>query len=109
MKYDFEELKEILLSGGVIVVPTETVYGFAVNSLNEDAVKKVYELKGRNFNNPMNVLVSNIDMIRNITSGLSAVEEKIIKCFMPGPLTIILKKNEVIPGIVTSGRDTLRS
>lgn len=111
MKYtknEMEKIKELIKSGGVIVIPTDTVYGMACDALNEKAVRRIYDLKKRDLGKPMNILVSNIDMIKKITFPLSNIETQIINNFMPGALTIILKKNDVIPDVVTSGLDTIR-
>ena len=69
--------------GRVVIIPTDTVYGIAVDALNEKAVKKIYELKKRKLSNPCNILVSNIEMIANVTKGISKKEEEIVKEFMP--------------------------
>lgn len=104
-----DKLKKVIKSGGVVIIPTDTVYGLAADSLNPDAIKRIYEIKKRDFSNPMNILVSNIDMIKKVTNKLSQEEENIIENFFPGALTIILEKNDSIPNIVTSNLSTVRS
>ncbi len=74
---------EVIKSGGVIIIPTDTVYGIAADAQNEKAVRKIYELKNREFSNPCNILVSNIDMIRNVTSQISKKEEEIVSKHFP--------------------------
>lgn len=106
-KNEIEKVVEILDKGGVSIIPTDTVYGIAVDSLNEEAVKKIYELKNRDFSKPCCILVSNIEMIRKVTKGISPEEEKIVKAFFPGALTIIFEKNKEIPDIVTANLDTI--
>ena len=76
---DYLELKEaanVIKSGGLVLFPTETVYGLGANGLDENAVRKIYIAKGRNFNNPINLLVSNMEMIENVTKDISPLEYK---------------------------------
>ena len=102
-----ERAKEILENGGIVILPTDTVYGLSADCLNEEAIRKIYKLKHRNYSKACCVLVSNIKMIEEITEGISKKEENIINRFFPGALTIILEKNEKIPQIVTAGLDTI--
>ena len=107
---DINKLKEaaqIMKSGGIVIFPTETVYGIGTNGLNEQAIKKLYDIKGRNINNPLNLLISSIEMAESITQDISPLEYKLMKNFFPGPLTIILKRKSIVPDIVTSGLDTV--
>lgn len=107
---DYIKLKEpaeIIKNGGIVVFPTETVYGIGVNSLDEKAIEKLYKVKKRPLNKPISILVENIEMIRKVTNNITKEEEALIKEFMPGPLTIILEKNDVIPDILTSGTSTI--
>lgn len=104
---ELEKVKQILENGGVCILPTDTVYGIVCDSQNEESVKKIYNLKRREISNPMSIVASNINMIKDVSKKISKVEQKIIKKFLPGALTIILKKNERIPKIVTSGLDTM--
>ena len=104
-----DKLKDIICEGGVIITPTDTVYGLIADSLNEKAIKKVYSLKKREFSNPMCIIVSNIDMIKKVTKSVSLTEEKVINKFFPGPLTIIFEKNNMISQIATAGLDTIRN
>ncbi len=101
------KIKKIIKDGGIIAIPTDTVYGLAADALNKKSIAKIYELKRREFTNPMNVLVSNMEMVKSIAKDISKVEEKIMQSFFPGALTIILKKNKMIPKIVTSNLDTI--
>jgi L-threonylcarbamoyladenylate synthase len=94
-------------NGGLVVFPTETVYGIGANALNENAVKLLYEVKQRPLNKPISLLVNNVDMIKNVAKNISDLEYALIKAFMPGPLTIILKKKDIIPNIVTSNLDSV--
>ncbi len=107
---DFTKLEEpaqIIKNGGIVVFPTETVYGIGANALNAEAVKKIYEIKKRPLSKPITLLVNSIDMIERVAKDITPFEYAIIKKFFPGPLTIILQKKDVIPDIVTSGGRTV--
>jgi len=107
---DYDKLKvpaEILKQGGVVIFPTETVYGIGANALNEDAVKKIYKAKKRPIDKPISLLVSNMDMVQMVAKDITALEYKLMKAFFPGPFTIILKKKDVVPDIVTCSEDTV--
>lgn len=106
--YDkLKEPAEIIKNGGIVIFPTETVYGIGANGLNEEAIKKLYQVKQRPLNNPISLLVNSIEMIEKITQNISEKEYKLIKEFMPGPLTIILKKKDIIPDVLTANGDTV--
>ena len=107
---DYSKLKEpaqIIRNGGIVVFPTETVYGIGTNGLNENSIKRLYEVKQRPLNKPISLLVNSIEMIEQITQNISELEYKLIKKFMPGPLTIILKKKDIIPNMLTANGDTV--
>ena len=106
-KEDVEKVSDAIKNGKCVIVPTDTVYGIATSALDEDAVKKIYNLKQRKFTKPINILVSNFEMIKNSVKNISLEEEKIIKKFFPGALTIVFEKSEKIPGIVTAGLSTV--
>lgn len=101
------EPAKIIKNGGLVIFPTETVYGVGANGLNKNAIKKIYEAKQRPLNKLISLLVSNIDMIENVAKDITNIEYSIIEKFFPGPLTIILKKKETIPDILTAGSDTI--
>lgn len=96
---------QIIKNGGVVVFPTDTVYGIGANALNEDAIKKLYKAKGRPLNKKTCVLVSSIDMLKQVTRNISDVEYKLINEFLPGPLTITLNVKNIIPKILTNYED----
>lgn len=107
-KIDENKLKEFakgIKNGKLCLFPTETVYGIGSNGLDAKAVEKIYEAKKRDRRNPINLLVSDLSMIEEITQDISPLEYQLIDTFFPGPFTIILKKNEKIPNIVTAGSD----
>lgn len=101
------EASEIIKNGGVVVFPTETVYGLGANAFNEKAVKKIFVAKGRPQDNPLIVHISSLDDVSKIAESVPELFYRLAKEFMPGPITIILKKSRSIPDIVTAGGDTV--
>ncbi|MBQ2938004.1 MAG: threonylcarbamoyl-AMP synthase [Clostridia bacterium] len=107
---DYTKLKEtaeIIKNHGIVVFPTETVYGIGVNALNENAIKKLYEVKERPLDKPISLLVNSIEMINQVAKDITKLEYALIEEFFPGPLTIILKKKDSVPNIVTANSDTV--
>ena len=107
---EYTKLKEVataIKNGKVVVFPTETVYGIGTNGLDEKAIEKLYKLKKRPKNKPISLLVNNMDMINDIAEDITELEYKLINKFMPGPLTIILKKKNKIPDILTANSSTV--
>ena len=102
-----EEAAEIIKNGGTVVFPTETVYGIGVNALNENAVKRLYQVKERPIDKPISLLISNIEMIEQVAKDITDMEYGLIKEFFPGPLTIILNKKDIVPDMVTAGGSTV--
>lgn len=98
---------DILKAGGLVAFPTETVYGLGANALSPDAVRKIYQAKGRPSDNPMIVHVSTIDEIKSLVAGWSELADLIARRFMPGPLTLVLKKTDRISDVVSGGLDTI--
>ena len=101
------EPAQIIKNGGLVIFPTETVYGIGANGLDKNAIKKIYEAKQRPLNKPISLLVSNIGMIESVAKDITDIEYAIIKKFFPGPLTIILKKKKIVPDVLTAGSDTI--
>lgn len=104
---NLKEPAQIIQEGGIVIFPTETVYGIGVNGLNETAIKKLYEVKQRPINKPISLLVNSIEMIEKVAKDITEIEYDLIKRFLPGPLTIVLKKKDIVPDIVTAGFDTI--
>ncbi len=93
--------------GDIAAFPTETVYGLGANAYDDKAVKKIYKAKGRPADNPLIVHVASKKDISVLASEIPETAKKIIKAFFPGPITVILKKNEIISDLVTAGLDTI--
>lgn len=104
---ELEQCADIIKNDGIIVFPTETVYGIAANALHENAVKKIYTAKGRPQDNPLIVHIADKSQINDICIVENEIQQKLIDAFMPGPFTLILRKKEVIPNIVSAGLDTI--
>ena len=107
---NYNELKNIaneIKNNKVVIFPTETVYGIGANGLDAEAIKKLFIAKKRPENKPINLLISNIDMIENVAKDLTPLDYALIKEFFPGPLTLILKKKDNVPNILTANGDTV--
>lgn len=97
----------LVQAGQVVAFPTETVYGLGANALNPQAVAKIFAAKGRPQDNPLIVHIARKEDIDSLTTGLNANARKIMEHFMPGPLTIIVPKAEIIPDVTSAGLDTV--
>ena len=91
----------------MVALPTETVYGLAANALDEKAVAKIFQVKGRPAHNPIIVHVASNEMAARCVQNWPATAEKLSRAFWPGPLTRVLPRAEIIPGIVTAGGATV--
>jgi len=98
---------ELLCCGEVVALPTETVYGLAANALDEKAVAKTFQIKGRPANNPIIVHVASIEMAKRCVSDWPMSADKLAKAFWPGPLTLVLPHAKEIPDNVTAGGVTV--
>lgn len=94
-------------AGEIAAFPTETVYGLGADAYNEKAVKKIFKAKGRPVDNPLIVHIANKKDINVLAHEITPSAKKIISKFFPGPVTVILKKNEIIPPATTAGLDTI--
>lgn len=104
---DLNEAAKIIKSGGLVAVPTETVYGLAADALNESAIKKIFKVKGRPSDNPLIVHISHIDELSTLVNKIPSKAKILADKFWPGPLTMILMKSEKIPYETTAGLDTI--
>ncbi|SFC33233.1 L-threonylcarbamoyladenylate synthase [Clostridium uliginosum] len=100
------EAAEIIKKGGVVAFPTETVYGLGADALNEDGVKKIFIAKGRPQDNPLIVHVASKE-IDLLVEEIPEVAHKLIDKFWPGPLTVILKKKNIIPNVTSANLDSI--
>ena len=104
-KMDSDKIIELLNRGGLLAMPTDTVFGLAC-MMDEKAIARVYEAKGRSFDKPLPMMCSSKKMISEVAK-ISEEAEKIIDRFMPGALTIVFAKKETVADYITSGRKTI--
>jgi L-threonylcarbamoyladenylate synthase len=95
---------EILRSGGLVALPTETVYGLGANALDPDAVARIFAAKGRPTWDPIIVHIADESMLRDLTTEVPEAARKLIAAFWPGPLTLLLPRSARVPDAVTAGR-----
>ena len=108
-KINEQKLKEIgeeIRKGKIAIFPTETVYGIGTNGLNEEGIKKLFDIKKRPKEKPISLLVNSIEMIEKVAK-ITKEEKMIIEKFFPGPLTLIVEKKEIVPDILTSDKKTV--
>lgn len=101
------EAAELLRSGRLVAFPTETVYGLGAHALDERAVRRIYEAKGRPRLNPLIVHVPDTRHARELASEWTSIADALAEAFWPGPLTLVVRKRERVPDIVSAGRDTV--
>ena len=104
---DLSYAVEVIKSGGLVGVPTETVYGLAGNGLDTAAVERIYEVKGRPSVKPLSLLVPGLDVAATVCAEIPESARLLAEAFWPGPLTIVLPKSDTVPSIVTAGGDTV--
>ena len=101
------QASEILKSGGIVALPTETVYGLAASAYSDDAIKAVFEAKGRPQDNPLIVHISNLDMLKDVACDIPDAAYKCAEKFWPGPFTMVLPKGDKIANSVSAGLNTV--
>lgn len=106
-KYNLTEAAECIKNGKLVLFPTETVYGIGADGLNSNAVKSIFIAKNRAADNPLILHISNLEMVNKIAKDINELEAKLMNDFFPGPLTIILKRNDTVPDVVTANLDTV--
>lgn len=102
-----EEAASVLKSGGLVAFPTETVYGLGADAFNEEAVLKIFKAKKRPPDNPVIVHISNMDMLKEVSTSIPKRVERLIEDLWPGPLTIVVPRSQRIPPVVSAGLDTV--
>ena len=107
IKENISEAAEIIKRGGLVAVPTETVYGLAGNGLDENAVHEIYEVKGRPAVKPLSLMVPDRGAMKGYCEDVPEQAEYLAERFWPGPLTIVLKAKELVPEIVRAGGTTV--
>ena len=103
---EINKLAKILKNDGVISVPTDTVYGVCARINSVQAYNKLVAVKNRPYEKSFPIMCANIEQIKNI-AYITDKAEKLINAFMPGPITIVLKKKENLPEYISNGKDTI--
>jgi len=98
---------DIIKSGGLVAFPTETVYGLGADALNPEAVAKIFEAKNRPLNDPLIVHIADIQDLLRLSNEVYKITLDLVDAFWPGPLTLVLKKSQTVPSIVTAGLETV--
>ncbi len=104
---ELAEASEILRNGGLVAIPTETVYGLGANALDESASKKIYEAKGRPSDNPLIAHISCMDELSALVSEIPEAGRKLAEKYWPGPLTMVFPKKDIVPYGTTGGLETV--
>lgn len=104
---EIQEAAQLLRSGALVAIPTETVYGLGANALDADAVRRIYEAKGRPSNNPLIIHVPSSAWLERYCEEVPELAHRLAEHFWPGPLTMILKARSVVPKATTGGLDTV--
>lgn len=98
---------QIIRDGGLVIFPTETVYGIGADAFNEDAVKTIFEAKGRPQDNPLIVHIYDVSQLDELVERVPKAAKKVIDKFWPGPLTILFNKKDTVPKSLTGGLNTV--
>lgn len=106
-KQDIETAAAILRDGGLLGIPTETVYGLGADGLNPEAVRRIFEAKGRPQDNPLILHIPDASWLERYCCGVPETAYVLAERFWPGPLTMILPRREIVPDAVTCGLDTV--
>ncbi len=101
---DIKKASEIIRNNGIVIYPTETVYGIGANIFSNIALEKVFAIKKRDKDKPVSVAVSDLKMMEDLVY-IGKKERHFIEKFLPGPVTVLLKKRDLVPGVLTSGSE----
>ena len=104
---ELNKAAEILKNGGLVAIPTETVYGLAASAYCDTAVKNIFIAKGRPSDNPLIVHIADISELDEIAKEVAPVAKKCMDAFWPGPFTAVLPKTDKIPPCVSGGLSTV--
>ena len=104
---DIAKAIALLTAGDVVAIPTETVYGLAGNIYSEKAIRAIFETKQRPFFNPLIVHIPSVDELQKIVAYIPEKAQQLADAFWPGPITLVLKKKDTVPDLITAGKDTV--
>lgn len=102
-----EKAAKILMQGGLVAFPTETVYGLGANGLDSEAVSKIYQAKGRPSDNPLILHIASQQDLIPLVKEISPNAQRLMDAYWPGPLTVVLKRSDMVPDNVAGGLDTV--
>lgn len=105
--FDFSRAVESLKKGHPVVFPTETVYGLGAPLFNEEAVRRIFEIKGRPLDNPLIAHIASLEAARGLSDGLDSRFYRLAEAFWPGPLAIVVKRCPEVPALVSAGQPTI--
>ena len=105
--HDIAQCAQLLRSGKLVAIPTETVYGLAANGFDPEAVSAIYEAKGRPHFDPLILHIGKMSQVDSLSTNFPDIAQKLAKAFWPGPLTLILPKSKRVPDIVSAGLQTV--
>lgn len=97
---NIDKIVDVLNNGGLVISPTDTVYGIMGDALNKESIKNVYDVKHRDYKKPLILLMSSIDMIKEYTLDISDDEMNLMKKFFPGCMTILLRRNSKVDDMI---------
>ena len=106
-KRDIQSAARVLLAGGLVAFPTETVYGLGANALDETAVGRIFSAKGRPFDDPLIVHIAEMSQVEDVARAIPDIAHTLAEKFWPGPLTLVLKKHPRVAEKVSTGLDTV--
>jgi len=104
---ELEEAVRSLSSGGVVVFPTDTLYGLGADVFSLAALQRIFSIKGRRADLALPVLVAGLDQVEAVAQPMSAQAQRLAERFWPGPLTLVMRRSPDLPGLVTGGADTV--
>ena len=104
---NIDKIVDVINNGGLVITPTDTIYGIMGDALNEDIIRKVFEIKKRPFSKPLLLLMDSFEMVEEYTEEISEKERSLMDRYWPGLVTFILKKNDKVSELITSGNDTV--
>ena len=104
---NIEKIVDVINSGGLVISPTDTIYGIMGDALNENVIRRVFVVKHRPLNKPLLLLMDSFEMVEEYTEELSEMERELMQRYWPGLVTFIVKKNDKVSDLITSSKDTV--
>ena len=104
---NIDKICEVINNGGIVITPTDTIYGIMGKKKKKNVIRKVFEIKKRPFNKPLLLLMDSFEMVKQYTEEISEKERLLMDRYWPGLVTFILKKNDKVSELITSGNDTV--